>query len=27
LAEPDSAVSLPLKEVFLTLRLQAEAES
>jgi DNA adenine methylase len=27
LAEPDSAVSLPLKEVFLTLRLQTEAES
>lgn len=27
LAEPDSAVSLPLKEVFLTLRQQAEAES
>ncbi|MBL8864924.1 MAG: restriction endonuclease, SacI family [Gemmataceae bacterium] len=27
LSEPDSAVSLPLKEVFLTLRQQAEAES
>ncbi len=27
LAEPDSAVSLPLKEVFLSLRQQAEAES